>query len=50
MNSAQSIKIWGAGTSRTFRPVWVAEELGLDYEHVRIGPERVKRKRALTPA
>ena len=38
MTSAQTIKIWGAGTSRTFRPIWALEELGLDYEHVRIGP------------
>lgn len=32
------IKIWGAETSRTFRPIWVAEELGLDYEHLPIQP------------
>lgn len=38
MSNARSIKIWGAGTSRTFRPIWVAEELGLEYAHVRIGP------------
>lgn len=32
------IKIWGAGTPRSFRPIWMAEELGLDYEHFPIGP------------
>jgi len=32
------MKIWGAGTARSFRPIWVAEELGLDYELNPIGP------------
>lgn len=32
------MKIWGAGTARTFRPIWAAEELGLDYELMPIGP------------
>lgn len=30
--------MWGAGTSRTMRPVWVAEELGISYELKPIGP------------
>ena len=38
MDDDQPIKIWGAGTTRTFRPIWVAEELGLAYEHLPIGP------------
>lgn len=38
MDDDQPIKIWGAGTTRTFRPIWTAEELGLDYEHLAIGP------------
>ncbi len=38
MNDLPTIKIWGAGTARTFRPVWIAEELGLNYQHVPIGP------------
>ena len=38
MDEDQAIRIWGAGTTRTFRPVWIAEELGLDYEHLPIGP------------
>jgi len=40
MSSAESqcIKIWGAGTSRTLRPIWVAEELGLRYELMPIAP------------
>ena len=29
---------WGAGTTRTFRPIWIAEELGLDYKHQAFGP------------
>ena len=32
------IQLWGAGTSRTFRPLWVVEELGLSYELFGIGP------------
>lgn len=32
------LTIWGAGTSRTLRPLWVAEELGLSYRHRPIGP------------
>ena len=32
------MRIWGTGTSRSFRPIWVAEELGLDYELEAIGP------------
>lgn len=33
-----AIKIWGAGTARSLRPVWLAEELELDYELMPIGP------------
>ena len=33
-----TVTIWGAGTTRTFRPIWMAEELGLDYELKPIGP------------
>ena len=25
-------EIWGIGTPRSFRPIWVCEELGLDYQ------------------
>ena len=32
------MKIWGAGTARSFRPIWVAEELGIEYDHAPIGP------------
>ena len=31
-------EIWGVGTPRSFRPIWVCEELGLDYQHHAIGP------------
>lgn len=30
--------LWGNGTTRTFRPIWVAEEIGLDYTLVPMGP------------
>lgn len=33
-----AITIWGASTPRSLRPIWMAEELGLDYEHRPIGP------------
>ena len=33
-----SITIWGAGTPRSMRPIWLAEELGLDYQLLPIGP------------
>jgi len=29
---------WGAGTARSIRPIWVAEELGLEYQLNPIGP------------
>ena len=32
------LKFWGAGTARTLRPIWMAEELGLDYKLLPIGP------------
>ena len=32
------LKFWGAGTARTLRPIWMAEELGLDYKLFPIGP------------
>ncbi len=35
---SDQITIWGAGTSRTFRPIWTAEELGVSYKHLPIGP------------
>jgi len=34
----ESMVIWGAGTPRSFRPIWLAEELGLQYQHKPIGP------------
>ena len=35
---AEAITLWGAGTSRTMRPVWVCEELGIPYKLNAIGP------------
>ena len=34
----KELVLWGAGTMRTHRTLWLAEELGLDYEHRPIGP------------
>ena len=31
MSDQPMIEIWGAGTMRTLRPLWVLEELGLPY-------------------
>ena len=31
-------EIWGVGTPRSFRPIWVCEEMGLEYRHHAIGP------------
>ena len=35
---SMAITLWGAGTSRTVRPIWMAEELGVEYELHPIGP------------
>ena len=32
------IKIWGSKTPRTLRPIWIAEELEIKYEHLSISP------------
>ena len=32
------VTIWGTSTPRSFRPLWMAEELGIRYEHKPIGP------------
>mgnify|MGYP001161217995 FL=1 len=32
------ITIWGTSTPRSFRPLWMAEELGIHYEHKPIRP------------
>jgi len=31
-----ALKIYGVGRSRAFRTLWMAKELGLDYEHVKV--------------
>ena len=36
--SDSKIEIWGAETARTFRPIWMAEELELAYWHQPIEP------------
>ena len=36
--SEAKITLWGAGTARTIRPIWMAEEMGVDYELKPIGP------------
>lgn len=32
------LQFWGVSTTRTLRPIWVAEELGLTYDVIPIGP------------
>ncbi|WP_025897291.1 glutathione S-transferase family protein [Sneathiella glossodoripedis] len=36
-NSSSSIHLWGVGTTRSLRPIWVAEELNLHYQLSAIG-------------
>ena len=38
ISDSAKIEFWGAYTTRTIRPVWAAEELGLDYRLNVIGP------------
>ena len=33
-----NLEFWGAGTARTLRPIWTAEELNLEYKLNPIGP------------
>ena len=35
MNNEKDIIFWGAGTARTFRPIWMAEELGISLDKVK---------------
>ena len=37
MNS-EKIKLWGSKTARSLRPIWMAEELEIEYELLPIGP------------
>ena len=36
--NAKALRFWGAGTARPLRPIWMAEELDLEYELFPIGP------------
>ena len=36
--TTKELVLWGAGTNRTHRTLWLAEEFGLDYDHRPIGP------------
>ncbi len=38
MTDRETITLWGAGTSRTLRPIWIAEELAIPYHLQPIGP------------
>ena len=38
MDTNQEIILWGSGTARTLRPIWMAEELEIKYELLPIGP------------
>jgi glutathione S-transferase len=48
-----SLKIYGVARSRAFRTLWMAQELGLDYEHVKVdfatGETRTPAHLALNP-
>jgi glutathione S-transferase len=48
-----SLKIYGVARSRAFRTLWMAKELGLDYEHIKIdfatGETRTPAHLALNP-
>ena len=47
------LKIYGIARSRTFRTLWMAKELGLDYEHIKVdfatGETRTPAHLALNP-
>ncbi len=38
MTADNGVVLWGAGTMRTHRTLWLARELGIDYAHRPIGP------------
>jgi glutathione S-transferase len=38
MSESSGLIFWGIGTARTIRPIWILEELGLDYVHHAIQP------------
>jgi glutathione S-transferase len=48
-----TLKIYGVARSRAFRTLWMAKELGLDYEHVKVdfatGETRIPAHLALNP-
>src|ERR1700681_2641316 len=48
-----ALKIYGVARSRAFRTLWMAKELGLDYEHVKVdfatGETRTPEHLALNP-
>jgi len=48
-----ALKIYGVARSRTFRTLWMAKELGLDYEHIKVdfatGETRAPAHLALNP-
>ncbi|MEM1436591.1 MAG: glutathione S-transferase family protein [Pseudomonadota bacterium] len=46
MADEPTLTFWGAGTMRSFRPIWTAEELGLPYVHKPIGPRTGETKTA----
>ena len=36
--AADTVTLWGAGTGRTHRTLWFAEEMGIPFDHKPIGP------------
>src|SRR5215475_7864205 len=51
--AVMALKIYGVARSRTFRTLWMAKELGLDYEHIKVdfatGETRTPAHMALNP-
>jgi glutathione S-transferase len=46
MDAAPDLTLWGVGTSRTMRPHWAMQELGLAYQTKPIGPRTGETKTA----
>ena len=44
-----ALKIYGIPRSRAFRTLWMAKELGLEYENIPIDTQGGSREHALSP-
>ena len=43
--SDAAFTLYGSGTMRTHRPLWLAHEMGLDFAHVPVGPRTGETKK-----